>query len=43
MKRILTMALVLSLANMAQPAAVNKIRLTPGEISAKKRRRRRVD
>jgi opacity protein-like surface antigen len=35
MKRILTTALVMVLASVAQAAAINQIRLTPGEITAK--------
>ena len=35
MKRILTIALVMVLASVAQAAAVDQIRLTPGEITAK--------
>src|SRR6266446_6554134 len=35
MKRILTIALVMVLASVAQAAAIDQIRLTPGEITAK--------
>lgn len=35
MKRILTIALAMVLASLAQAAAINQTRLTPGEITAK--------